>query len=144
MRSARARFWPPLRQLVDHSRCFPARRQNRILRRYDAHGFARTRQRSTAKTLGDGQSWSGARAEKNQGGRRWNDDSQGDPEFVSRARFSDRSAEGKERRIFSRHRARTRARDSRISAFAESNLERSTSIDGRAGTLLPGPGWSAP
>src|SRR5437899_1770558 len=63
LRSARTRVRSALRQFVDHPRRLPPGRQDRLLRRHDPYCFARSRQRGTAKTLGDGEIGAAARLE---------------------------------------------------------------------------------
>src|SRR5207302_1794311 len=82
------------------------------------------------EALGGGQGRASACIEKNQGGSGWNDDSQGNPRTLRQAQFSNRSAQGQERRFFSRHRSRTWSRDPRTSPPAKSDAKRPTSSDG--------------
>ena len=65
----------------------------------------------------------------NQGRRRWDDDSQGNPGIFRQTWFSDGSAQRPTGRILSRHRARSWIGDPRASAFAKSYFKRSTGAD---------------
>ena len=113
VRSARARFRPAHREFAHHPRHFSARCDDRILRRPDANGRARTRQRSAAQALGHGQGGAGAGAEKDKAGRRWDDDSHAQfKDFSPTAVIQRKCAKGRQRRIFPRHRSRSRSRNS--------------------------------
>ena len=120
VRSARARLRTAVRGFADHSRCFPARREDRIFWRHDPHGVARARERSAAETLGNGESRPSARAEKNEGRRRRHDNSQSHSgNFSPIAVFRPKCATAGGR-IFPRNRPRSRSGNSRVSAVAKS------------------------
>src|SRR6266480_2181790 len=100
------------------------------IRRHDAHRSSRASERCAAKALGNGESRTSARFEKDQSGSERNNNSQGNSEILRRAWFSDGGSQGPARWILSWDRPWARARDPRASAFAERYAEKSASSHG--------------
>ena len=121
-----------------HPGYFSARRQERLLRRHDAHGRARPRQRGATAALGSGARRPGAGAQENEARRRWLETAQRGEAAFYRPRFPDGSAQGPAGGIFPRHRPRPWARDPRVSPVSKNRLQAGASAYGRARSVLSG------